>query len=256
MPLEVIKDFDAAFVLVGPLAKLWGVNPTNLKEKLQSIGIHPVAGPGIDGVLTSLFRREDVRSLDPQTIIDIVDYPTKTGRRPDRERLRMTPARFLSSNDVSAILQISELRVATLVRKGILSKVPNSRPSRIERDSVARLQRLLASPDWTRLDDAAERVGCSVTVFRNTWVKSGVVRVRDLGPWKIVRTREVLHVLDLQSEYVTASQAGKSLGTHRSHVRNLERGGRIESVEVGDSPTLKLYRRKDVEERRDDTSRK
>ncbi len=50
-----LSSFQNQYILVGTLAHLWHVNSTNLAEKLAELHIFPIAGPHIDGVLTTLF---------------------------------------------------------------------------------------------------------------------------------------------------------------------------------------------------------
>ena len=69
------------FVIVGTLAKLHQLNPTNLTEKLLAIGISPIAGPNIDESLVAVFRRDDVAEVDFTSLQKLSSYETKTGRK-------------------------------------------------------------------------------------------------------------------------------------------------------------------------------
>lgn len=46
-----VDHFHQAYVLGGTIASQLGINPTNLSEKLMALGVQPVAGPRIDGLL-------------------------------------------------------------------------------------------------------------------------------------------------------------------------------------------------------------
>lgn len=247
VPLDKLLEFENEFVLVGTLASEWGVNPTNLREKLQSIGVYPVGGPGLDAVMTSLFRRDALTQIDSEVIGAIEEYPTRTGRRPHgHQPIRRFP-RALPITDVAAILQISTQKVAQLVRKGFLIREsPITRPIFVKRSSLRKFQKLLDSPEWMRVADAAEDIGISVTALTKTWIKGGVVQHLALGPWRLVKKVDVEQVKRLRTEFLTPSEAGRLLNTHRSHMTNLERRGAATAIRIGESGAVRLYRKDDV----------
>ena len=64
--------------------------------------------------------------------------------------------------------------------------------------------------------------------------------------WKFVKTDDIDQVKALQKEYMTAIEASKLLGMHRTHIINLKAQGKIDSISFGESNSLNLYRREDV----------
>lgn len=60
-------------MLVATLAKQFRVNPTNLVEKLESIGITPVHGPHIDSTPINIFLKNDVQDINSNDLNSIHD---------------------------------------------------------------------------------------------------------------------------------------------------------------------------------------
>src|SRR5690606_1054780 len=117
-----LHEFDNKYTLVALLAKQLKVNPTNLVEKLVSIGIKPVHGPHIDSTPINIFLKTDVQHISTADLEVIQHYPTRTGRQKDKLESITTSTDYYSLKEAAALLGISPNKVAVLVQRGILSK--------------------------------------------------------------------------------------------------------------------------------------
>ncbi|MEW8332000.1 MAG: TniQ family protein, partial [Candidatus Thiodiazotropha sp.] len=75
--VESVNNFHKEYILVGTLAKQYGVNNTNLAEKLASLGIMPAPFEA----LVSIYRRIDIKGIDLETVKSLTSYATMTGRK-------------------------------------------------------------------------------------------------------------------------------------------------------------------------------
>lgn len=245
--LDEILAFEERFVLVGTLAREWGVNPTNLGEKLKSLGAEAVGGPGIDRVLTSLFQRADVASVTLEALQSIERYPTRAGRKRAGGLPGEAKADGMALSAVAEMLGINARQVATLLRRGVLRRTEKiRRPTQIDRASYWKLWRTLQRDDLLSIEGAAESLGVGVPLFRSNWIITGIVKVLDLGIWRFVNRGDVEMVKQLRGKYLTATEAGRMLGMHRTHMLNLEKRGLVEPVRLGKNKQLRLYERNAV----------
>lgn len=245
--LDDLRNFEKDFVLVGTLAKQWGVNPTNLCEKLQSLGVHPVGGRRIDKVMTSLFRRDALTNIGPAEVVEIDTYPTRTGRKPNAYRPDPLSSRALRVRFVADLLNVTSRQVGGLIRRGVLVEAdPGKAPVLVTRSSLTRLQKLLASPCWMPIREAADLLGSTQAMFSRTWVNSGIVEVKDLGPWRLASKADVEKAQTLREDYLTPAEASKLVGMHRCHMSNLERRGAVKGTRIGVGYGLRLYKREAV----------
>lgn len=73
-----VSDFNNTYIVVGNIAKEYGVNATNLSEKLMSLGIEPEPNK----TLVKLYQRKKLKGLTPEELRAHSSYETKTGRKP------------------------------------------------------------------------------------------------------------------------------------------------------------------------------
>lgn len=247
--LAEASTFEQQFALVGTLAREWGVNATNLAEKLKSLSIKAIGGPGIDRVLTSLFKRADVAGVNAEMLQTITQYPTRTGRKRKADHQRDAQPEGIATAEVAELLGISTQQVAVLLRRGVLKRTAQIyRPARVERDSYWKLARALQRDDLLSIDAAAEFLGVGVPWFRSNWVITGIIKVIDLGIWRFVTREDVETVRQLRGRYFTATEAGRMLGMHRTHMLNLEKQGLVQPLRFGKNKQLRLYERDAVRE--------
>ena len=245
-----VDQFHQAYVLGGTIASQLGINPTNLSEKLMALGVQPVAGPRIDGLLVYLFRRNDIERVDLAVLPHLEKYPTNTGRKRKSGECADEdgPMVEMTANSAAAELGVRPCDVHTLIRKGILERVSTlTRDIFVSRKSVLSLQRQLHRDDFISVEDAAKRLGLSPGMLKSRWIKSGVLHAQDLGLWRRIATRELGTLEDLLADYVTAAEAGRMLNMHRSHLPNLERRGVVTSKKIGSGQGVRLYARSHLE---------
>lgn len=74
---ESINTFHNEYILVGVLAKKFGMNSTNLAEKLASLDLMPAP---FDALVT-IYRRVDLEGVDVEAVKAVTTYKTETGRK-------------------------------------------------------------------------------------------------------------------------------------------------------------------------------
>jgi len=241
-----VDRFNNAYVTGGALARSLNVNSTNFAEKLKHVGVQPVAGPGIDGMLVYLFRRSDLSPSVLKKALALEVYATATGRPTRGARPKNTPG--IPVAEASRRLGVSSQKVITLIRSGTIGTIPCScRGPRIDRLSLARLERMLRSPKYVPVAECAARLGCSVRQIDTIWAASKLLSVLDLKCWRLVRRSQLEKLEALLELNVTAAQAGKLLGMHRSHLPNLKRRGVIPSQVFGRRRKIRLYPKSGLE---------
>lgn len=171
---EDVAEFHGTFVFAGALAGELNVGRTTLAAKLQSAGLIPVSGPRIDGGLTFLFRREDLKGVDLQLIAHNVDYKTNAGRKPftfvapdlpgvplkiaaDRLGISLQSCRYLLSKDM--LVRVSHLG------RGIF----------VTEQSVVDLIALY-SESLLSTQEAGKRFHQTASQFSATWVHTGRIK--------------------------------------------------------------------------------
>lgn len=242
---EEIARFNAEYVTAGALARTIRHNVTNFAEKLESIGVRPIAGPRIDGTLVYLFRRKDIVGVDLLSLNEISGYITRTGRPPGNLNHHPLPGVYIK--DASRILEISAQKVIVLIRNGVLDKIKdNNREVRVTEDSFSNLLELLSSSDYLHIQEAADRLGSDYDDFRINYIETGIVKILDLKLWKLIHIKDFLIVKVTMQHRITAREAGKILGMHRSFLPNLEKTGLIKSYYGGIKRKVKFYNREDV----------
>lgn len=175
-------------------------------------------------------------------------HPTKTGRRKGEPAAATTEQLgHLPLAHVAEQLGINRQQALKLLRMQVLKRASEfGRPVQVDRSSFTKLLRALKRRDFLSLDAAAELLGCSTPRFRSNWVANGIVVVRDFGLWKFVTKGDVDKAVRLRKQYVTATEAGELLRTHRSHLPNLEKQGLITAFRFGKGRVLRLYDRESV----------
>lgn len=243
-----VSEFSKNYVLVGTFAKEIEVNPRNLAEKLISIGVSPVAGPSIDGLVTSLFRRNDLKNISKEMIMSIKVYKTNSGRKPKGYQ---KPKNFddvcITLSEASKLLGVSQQKVAVLVRYGILIKSPlNLSCIRIVQSSVERLREELTRKDRIDIEGACKSIGCTKSWFYINIVKNNLARIYDYKYWRRVCTSDVYDIERMKKWNFTAYEASVFLGRHRCHLNNLKKQGLVAPVHlVGDKEGLLDFYPKD-----------
>ncbi len=243
------EKFEKDYIFAGSLARQIGASVTNFAEKLMSTGIRPVSGPKIDGGLTYIFLRQDLEALDLGAVAALDNYPTRTGRK-KLGLAQHTTESTISLAKAAEALGLTVQRTKGLVLKGLLEAAEHGgRALQINRDSLDRLKSMLDDKNLIAIDDAAKIVGETRSAFEYRWVHTHLVTVIDLGVRRVIRRQCLEEVQRYKRIFITADEAGKLLGSHRSLLPNWERRGLIAPEKVMESNIVgvKLYRRTDFD---------
>lgn len=177
------------------------------------------------------------------------EQATRAGRKRKADHQRDAQQDGIATAEVAELLGISTQQVAVLLRRGILKRTEQIyRPARVERASYWKLARTLQRNDLLSIDAAAELLGVGVPWFRSNWVITGIIKVIDLGIWRFVTRDDVETVRQLRSRYFTATEAGRVLGMHRTHMLNLEKQELVQPLRFGKNKQLRLFERDAVRE--------
>lgn len=252
--VTTVSDFEVfnnSYILVGTLAHKFGVNSTNLAEKLKHYSIHPIAGPHIDGLKTTLFYKKDIERITRAMITRLEHYHTNTGRlshsRTKQVYYESDSELYISLKEAAQELHISAAKVAVLIQNKILKKDEhNHKVIMVEHASIYALTKALQRTDFISLPEAAKQLNCAINWLHINWIRTGCMKCYDYIYWKFVSTDDINKVKMIQKEYMTAIDASKLLGMHRTHIINLKAQGKINSVSFGESNPINLYRREDV----------
>lgn len=243
-----LNEFNKKYMLVAPLTKQLRVNPTNLVEKLESIGITPIHGPHIDSTPINIFLKKDVQDINPNDLEMIQHYQTRTGRRKDQLESKTTSLNYYSLRDAAALLEISPNKVSVLIQKGILSKDKNNPLLiQIKANSLLNIKNKLNSEDYIPYLDAAKLLNCPVNWMKKYWCETGFLHIEDLVYWKLIRKNELAEVLKLKEDFVTGAEASALLGLPHSHITNLQNQGLIKPYYLGDTEKkVRLFKKIEV----------
>lgn len=222
---DVIDSFSARYVFVKEVASRLGVNHTNLADRLRSLGIEPVSGPGIDSGLIYLFRRSDLDGIDAKLLAPQVPYRSTAGRKPKSSTVEETAT--LRSAQVSQRIGVSVQNLRHLERGGTL--MPMNRRSPRKRYSLEAVDRFLGeydqNPDLMCADDAAAAMRLKRGVFIKRYLNSGLIPHRTDGFRLFVNRAEAeLHVFDA-ADWVPVFRACELAGISMSRMRYLIRCG-------------------------------
>lgn len=251
-PLK-LKEFHSEFILASTLAKEINVNPTNLVEKLISIGINPISGPHIDGTPFNIFSRSSVLNICKVEIESIKEYPTRAGRHKNTEKSLYIVTTSISLREAADQLGISANKVAVLVQRGILTKdETNPFIVIINEESLLSLKHKISGTDFVTTKEAALLLNCSLSWLGKYWCLTGFLEIHDLMYWKLIKRSELNKVLGVKKDYLTGVEASTLLNMPHSYITNLQKQGIIRPLYVGnDRNKIRLFKRVDVLRLRD-----
>ncbi|MCL9846995.1 TniQ family protein [Ralstonia solanacearum] len=241
-----VECFARKYVFAGEVAKRANTGVTSTAERLMALGVPAVAGPKIDGSLVYMFERDLVDRLDLEALRSLKGYPTSTGRKPagdaiKGERLEMPLAA------AAELLGVSAQTAKRLVTNHHLREVSSlSRSVLVTRRSVQRFKKMLDDPDLLPVEVVPPLLGVGNRALEVTYIQSGLLPVLDLTVSRRVHRADIARLQEMRANYVTAEEAGKLLGSHRSHLPNLEKRGEINSTTFGKSRSVKFYALADI----------
>lgn len=247
IPQKPLNDFHSSKILLGALAKELKVNPTNLTEKLASLGIQPIHGPNIDKTRTNIFLRTSIKPINQEKLNDIKQYTTVTGRKKFKNSAAVIDTNHITLNEAAKLLGKSILQTAQLAAKSILiRKLSSSGNILIELDSLNKLLEKISSPLYIDYKDALQLLKCSPNWFNAYWVKTEIISVENLVYWKLILVSEVEKAVQIKSEYLTGAEGSHLMGMHKSHISNLSTQGLIQPSSFGTKHQIKLYKKSEV----------
>ncbi len=245
---SLVQAFSEEFVLVGTLARKFGVNATALTSRLAALGIQPAATPKDSELKTCIFRQADVQELTTERIQSVKNCATTAGRR-RKDALPPEPKLMsgISIIEASEKLGVSIQQIRTLLTRGVLQRDQGFNVGvRVTLDSLEKLMMHLSSTEYMPAKDAAQQFGISIRELKISWASTGIIEYFDYVYWELVKISDVLKVSKIRSEFVTSAEGGILLGNHRGHVVNLYMRGLIERHFFDKSKKVALYRKSDV----------
>lgn len=244
----LVEDFSKSYVLVGTLANKIDVNATDLTAKLGALGIHPVATPKNSSLKTCLFSASDVQGVTKDAVLAIQKCTTNAGRKPSGSLQKCAPTtKNVSIMDAAKQLDLSLQKVKTLLGKEHLVRAIESKPGTfITKTSLKALIQARDNDQYISVEDAATSLNTSVANLKREWISLGMVEYKDFTYWERVKKSDIQRILEIKSEYVNAADAGKMLGMHRTHVRNLAKQNLITPHLFGSTKQGRFYKISDV----------
>ncbi len=237
--------FNRTFVFAGVLAKEHKLNHTNLSEKIKAQGISPVSGPNIDGGLTYLFKRSDIRKINFRQLTSLDNYPTKTGRKKEDSK-KAKDIHSVSIEFIKDKLKISNSKIIGLIEKGFLKRQSNNvREVRITKSSFDKLCKKLFSTQIVDIEQALKITHESKTAFYKRWIDTGYVQLIDLGLGKFISKVDFKKIQAFKGRYITCQEAASITNTNRTYLPNLEKLGKIKKARslFNGSRPIKFYLR-------------
>lgn len=244
---EKLEAFHENYVTASTLARKLNVNPTNLVEKLLSIGIAPVSGPYIDGLPINFYERSSVKNIEQLDLNSISHYQTRAGRHRKGTNNSIEDHCY-SLYEAAGLLKISLRQVLFLVHQGYLIRNSENPISvRVERRSLHLIKDKIESDDFISIEDAAETLNCSLNWLSQYWCKTGFLTIEELVYWRLVKRDELNDILKLKEEYLTGAEASNLLGMPHSHITNLQKQKLIKPYYLGKTDhKIRLFKREDV----------
>lgn len=155
--IKDLSEFRETYVFTHEIAQKLMCNPTNLADRIISIGILPVHGPAIDGGLTYAFRRKDITDDVLQKISLAETYQSRAGRR--KKRRQQNDDQFgasqgmLTTKELSKTTGISAIRIRHEAKYGCLSEVvthagPNGKNFQFHTSAIGILRLFAESKNW------------------------------------------------------------------------------------------------------------
>ena len=231
-----VNQFQSDFVFVSELSRRYGVNPTNLADKISSAGPRPTSGPSIDGGLVYVFRRQEVEALDMEAVLAQKTYKSRSGRRSVEQRELASTAGLLNSTAVCTRLNISVQQLGVLVSSGDLVEDPTSRRAGNRRYfTVATVEtyerRFKDNPDLVPLSNALDALEIGALAARKTWIGSGLMpEVRDGLGNRYVSHVDLARCVALRETHAFMGEAMKRLGIERWHIGNLHKLNKLDAT--------------------------
>lgn len=242
-----LENFDSNYIVASALAKKLAVNPTNIVEKLSSLGIRAISGPHIDKQPINIFSRSSIENIQRDEICGIEHYLTRTGRSKSKSK-NFTEHNTYSLAEAASQLKIGQQQAAFLTQTGILTRSQIQPISiRIEKTSVEVLKNKTQNDDYISIENASTMLNCTLNWLIQYWCKTGFLEIEELVYWRLIKKSELDQVIKLKEEYLTGAEASALLGMRHSHITNLQKQELIKPYYMGKTDKkIRLFKRSDV----------
>ncbi|MBL1322127.1 MAG: TniQ family protein [Methylophaga sp.] len=235
---DEINAFDKQYVFASAIAREVHLPVTTTSSRLQSLGISPVSGPGIDKGKTYLFFRSDIESINLSTLKD-KPYKSPAGRKRNCTKSKTT----ISSHELAEKLQIDMYQIRFVVRDRWLPAAKNSQGNYLfKKHDVNCLLRKIDS-GYINIETASKITDQSLSSFRKTWITSGFVPEYKLGNQRLITKSDINNIQHLWVHNKTSVYIAKEIGRNRSFCINLEKIGILKpTLVIGEKANkIKLY---------------
>ncbi len=156
--IKHLAEFRETYIFTHEIARKIMCNPTNLADRIISIGIFPIHGPAVDGGLIYAFRRKDITNEALQKINIAEAYQSRTGR--GRKVIKQVNSNLSASQEMlttielSTITGISTTRIRHEAKYGCLSEtvtntVPDGKDFQFHIRAIGILRILSESQKWS-----------------------------------------------------------------------------------------------------------
>lgn len=214
-------------------------------------GINPVGGVEIDGTKTRFFRISDVINLSMGDVfLDGATFKANGDQKFSNSFISKNEInqKVFSLVDVMALLGITLPQVITLMNKNFLCRVPApTLQVMVSKTSVDAYYKIWKDERLVEIREAAFLVGETKMQFLSRWVKSRIVKIKDIGLRKCVNLDEIERVKNIKKYYVVTADCPKMWFVGRFTLPNFEERGVIKARRVGVGGKLRMYRRSEVE---------
>lgn len=200
VPIKELERFDACYVFSATLAKEVGDEPRRFAEKLMDEGVKPASGPGIDGGLMYVFRRNDLENIDIQVVARKTAYNKRCGRKTKKNTEELhrefVAQGLLTAAEAARLLGASVQQVSRLATQGYLAEFDHdgklgNRRYFCTTDVNGYLAAYRDNPALIPEKSAAESLGISLARFRASMIRSGKIAVISDGLNRYVRRAEI-----------------------------------------------------------------
>ncbi|AFI84671.1 hypothetical protein Q7A_1853 [Methylophaga nitratireducenticrescens] len=237
---EELQSFNQKYVFASAIAREINLPVTTTSSRLQSLGLLPISGPGVDKGKTYLFARSDLNSVSNEILINR-PYKSPAGRK--RINDMSSSATTLTSQQVARELHLDTYQIRFVVRDGWITGSKNSKGHYLFRASDVDNLADKINNDYIDLDRAKDYTDQSIQSFRRTWIISGLVDEYKLGNRRLIKNADLLVVQRLWINNKTSTHIAKQIGRQRSFCINLEKIGLLKpTLIIGKKEKkIKLY---------------
>jgi TniQ len=245
--IKDIELFNEKFVISSILAKEFGARPLTLPKLLMHHGLKPAYSPSTHDCNCYVFRRQDIESIDLQSI---VEQPLPTGSWGAPKGSRKRHYKGVKTGQAAFELGIPHQTITALIRRGILNK-SSDRPygNAVTRESLNNLISYKDSADYIELEAVLENLNLAHDEFHKLFIQTDLVEVVDLHFLKLIHQRDISLMKEILDNYLTSAQAAQKLDEQKYQFRNRVKQGQIKPSKslTGSKYTLDLFLKTEVE---------